>query len=190
MIMSYRFSLKFLANETPELCETRFSHPLISGTRRAVRGSVSISALNETTFHWSAAVHALSILAVTTARSFHSGQYKHSFPVLAGEKNSPAASLDYAISKAPAWVEEMFGSDRCGVPLIRRVILRKNPERKRPGPVVLFFCSSGADDSALEIAIDGEPVTDPSALGDLQEALEQSWCQRYEKNPSMLLDAA
>jgi hypothetical protein len=76
-------------------------------------------------------------------------------PVIKGCGGSLAASLDYAISKQPMWLTEMFGCDQSGISLIRRMILRTNPERKRPGPTVLSLNERFMPVAAISIFSDG-----------------------------------
>jgi hypothetical protein len=71
--------------------------------------------------------------------------------VLAGARGSSIASLDYAISKQPCWLTDMFGTDSFGISLVRRLILRTNPERKRPGPVFLSLNTRYLDPSMIEV---------------------------------------
>jgi hypothetical protein len=75
--------------------------------------------------------------------------------VLQGCSGSPAASLDYALSKQPAWLSEMFGCDVYDTSFARRLILRTNPERKRPGPVVLAVNHVYLSAASIEVHVDG-----------------------------------
>jgi hypothetical protein len=76
-------------------------------------------------------------------------------PFIKGGGGSLAASLDYAISKQPMWLTEMFGCDQSGISLIRRMVLRTNPERKRPGPTVLSVNERFMPLASISIMIDG-----------------------------------
>lgn len=71
-----------------------------------------------------------------------------------------AASLDLAISKQPTWLKDMFGCDQDGLTLARRMILRTNPERKRPGPVSLGLNSNYLDAKNIAIIIDDKIASD------------------------------
>jgi hypothetical protein len=79
--------------------------------------------------------------------------------LLRGFANSLAASLDYAISKQPLWLTEMFGCDQQGISLGRGLILRTNPERKRPGPVTLGINQAYIPTSQVSIFVDGKRCT-------------------------------
>jgi hypothetical protein len=56
---------------------------------------------------------------------------------MSGGLGSPAASLDYALTKQPRWMCEMFGTDSGGNAFAQRLFLRTNSNRKRPGPVII-----------------------------------------------------
>jgi hypothetical protein len=73
-----------------------------------------------------------------------------------GEGGSLAASLDYALSKQPEWLTDLFGCDHEGVSYARRLILRTNPERKRPGPVVLALNFVYLPISSIEVYVSGK----------------------------------
>jgi hypothetical protein len=53
------------------------------------------------------------------------------------------------------WLTEMFGCDQSGISLIRRMVLRTNPERKRPGPTVLSINERFMPLAAISIVVDG-----------------------------------
>jgi hypothetical protein len=104
-------------------------------------------------FPWTKAVRALAVLFLKTAICRKSRLQRILVPpretFLAGERGSLASSLDYALSKQPIWLADMFGVDTNGVTLAKRFITRTNSERKRPGPVTL----SVRDSSTLSISI-------------------------------------
>jgi hypothetical protein len=87
-------------------------------------------------------------------------------PHVIGYKGSLAASLDYAVSKQPTWLVEMCGS-RGGGTLSRRVFIRSNPERKRPGPVIVALNDQSLPGSGIHIVVNGVPVTKEDELRSL-----------------------
>ena len=116
--------------EEGQLVEVSFCDGVSGTTRRSIRGKTGGAYRGSGSFQWTSAVRGLACLLVQTAFLPESG-------VLKGTGGTLAASLDYAISKQPIWLTEMFGSDQNGICLIRRMVNRTNPERKRPGPTVL-----------------------------------------------------
>jgi hypothetical protein len=113
-----------------QLVEVSFSDGVSGTTRRSIRGKSGGAYSGSGSFQWTSAVRGLAHLLVQTAFLPESAMIK-------GTGGSLAASLDYAISKQPIWLTEMFGCDQNGICLIRRMVCRTNPERKRPGPTVL-----------------------------------------------------
>jgi hypothetical protein len=150
--------------EVGELVETQFSDGVTAEPRISVRGKTGGAFRSAGSFQWTSAVKALALLAATTA----TGELQ---AILRGEANSLAASLDYAISKQPQWLAEMFGCDHNGICFARRLILRTNPERKRPGPVTLAINLSYLPWDCLHIYIDGRRAT-PEQLLELCAKLE------------------
>lgn len=116
--------------EVGELIEVQYRDNANTGIRVSVRGKTSGPLREAGSFQWTAAVKGLALLIVRTCACQEG-------TLLMGEKDSLASSLDYAISKQPIWLTEMFGCDAQGSSLAKRMILRTNPERKRPGPVIL-----------------------------------------------------
>lgn len=134
--------------QSQQLTEVRFQESVRSDPRQTVRGKTSGAVRCIGSFQWTSAVKALSVLIVKTAMGPEGA-------VLQGCSGSLAASLDYALSKQPAWLSEMFGCDAEGISFARRLILRTNPERKRPGPVVLAVNHVYLPATAIEVHTDG-----------------------------------
>ncbi len=134
--------------ENDELVEVEFK--LVTGeVRRSVRGKQSGAHKASGSFQWTSAVRGFALLAVRTAAGFQPA-------AIEGRAKSLASSLDYAISKQPVWLIEMFGVDRLGTSLIRRMILRSNPERKRPGPTTLAINENYIPVAGISVFSDGK----------------------------------
>jgi len=136
-------------HEVLELTKTQFYHPLHSEPLCCVRGKTTGAHQGSAhSFQWTKAVRALSLLFASTAYSFQAeGKGRNFTTLLTGYQGSLAASLDYALSKQPHWLCDMFGVTKDGDSVARRLILRSNPECKRPGPVSVslnnrFICPS------------------------------------------------
>ncbi len=177
-----KFVLEFCIEDgRPSLSRTMF-HP--SGSSKAiecVRGGLS-PRRDIQTFPWSSAVHALAVLMV---RHVLSPYAEAPTPLIggeiAGEDGSPAASLDYAIGKKNAWLMDMFGTDIEGVPVLRRLVRRINPERKRPGPVQIIVSPVQLSPQSIEIRINGQMVNERERLHALLRQLDGAWGDRQGK---------
>ena len=146
-----------------ELIEVYFQESDTSAPRRSIRGKTGGAFRQAGSFQWTSAVRALSLLAVTAVATPSEG-------LIQGESGSLAASLDYALSKQPEWLTDLFGCDHFGITLARRLILRTNPERKRPGPVVLALNFVYLPVTAIEIFINGR-IASPIELINLRNTL-------------------
>jgi hypothetical protein len=149
------------------LDRTSFSHPLLEKTLKAQRGSTTPRGVG--TFTWSRAVQAISLLCVQSAMASLEGS---SANYLSGDAGTLAAALDSAISKQPSWVYQIFGSDKQGFSLLRRLVSRVNPERKRPGAVEISLKTELTP--ATEILVNGRLCADLAELTLLAELLRES----------------
>ena len=118
---------------------------------RSIRSTAVLSGAG--TFQWTAAVKALSLFFLQAKR-----ERTLAGPCLEGEAGSAAASLDYALSKEPSWMSDIFGSDEEGRPCLHSFIRRVNPNRKRPGPVQLYLTSRRLSPDSIAVFLDGSEV--------------------------------
>lgn len=149
--------LHFAGSLDVQLIETRFSDLSLDIERVAVRGKTGGAVRNAGSFQWTSAVRALCVLMLKAAIS-KNRDVPESELILLGGQGSLAASLDFAISKQPAWLTDMFGTDSGGIAHVRRFVLRSNPERKRPGPVVLRFNQVALEMTEFKIFREGRLV--------------------------------
>ncbi len=91
---------------------------------------------------------------------------------VSGGKASLAASLDYALSKGPTWLLDMFGSGRNGTLFARRFFRISNPNRKRPGPVVISVNGSAINSCNIRFFWEGRPVQENGRIKALLDAIE------------------
>jgi hypothetical protein len=163
-----------LVNDRNELLlhRTAFRHPLLLRETIAIRGSVAPN--NCGNFRWSAGVKALTLLLARQALLVESERLENrssdTSASIEGENKSPAASLDYALSKQPIWLRDMFGISAHGVPISKLIFRRINPDRRRPGPVVIFMPSSSL---TVAIEIGGRRLTKAEELLNCVHALER-----------------
>jgi hypothetical protein len=151
------FELHFEGYTHIELIETRFK--LTGGTAPvvAVRGKTAGAFTAAGTFQWTSAVRALCLLCVRSVVSYQIGG-DGAAGTISGYRGSLAASLDYAISKQPTWLTEMCGIGADGQLNSKRLFIRSNPERKRPGPVIVGLNEIILPPTAIHVVINGEPI--------------------------------
>ena len=128
----------YLSDPTnPGLVRTQFVHPLLNKPLISDRGKYQLHGDSTHTFGWTSSLQALVLFLVkSVAHSLapNLSRVQRHF-TFSGEQHSPAAALDYALTKQPDWLFAIFGCDSTGKSLARRAIQRCNSERKRPGPV-------------------------------------------------------
>ena len=130
--MEIELRLYFAGDASFELVETLFCHPAFGEPLKCVRGKTSGAYHGAGVFQWTTAVKALSLLMLKGV-AYSTKKSDLCLPILKGSNGSLASSLDDALHKTPSWLTDMFGTDSRGQPLVRRVFLRTNPGRRRPG---------------------------------------------------------
>jgi len=150
--------LSFNGEASPQLNEVIFHSPFDNTRRVSTRARNIPSHLSNASIQWTAGVKALCALLLRV-RLF--GASAH----LSGESGSLAASLDYAISKQPAWLVDLFGTNSSGECYVRRLFQRFNPERKRGGPVKIYVNSIYLDKNSIFIAnIEGKELIEAELI--------------------------
>jgi hypothetical protein len=150
--------------QSNELVGLEYSCGTEAPVRYSVRGKTAGAFKGAGSFQWTTAVRALSIFflnAIENPIGIH----------LSGHAGSLAASLDYALSKQPIWLAEMFGVDTLGNCLARRFIHRTNSERKRPGPVSLSLNQSYLESTMVEVVVDGRQGLDVHEIAAVRRAI-------------------
>ncbi len=127
-------TLYFSGASSPELTRVETSSGNV--TRISVRGKTEGASKAQGTFQWSSAVKSLAILLLRHCAQ-ESNQTLDKDATLSGEKGSLACSLDYALSKQPLWLLDMFGTDSKGKNLLRTFLQISNSSLKYPGPVII-----------------------------------------------------
>jgi hypothetical protein len=158
---------------TVALNQTMFSHPLLGRRLVAVRGTTAPPQAG--TFRWSSGVRAMSVLLTRQAIIAEARRNGHSTgdaaAAIDGHSDSLAASLDYALSKQPLWLQDMFGVTPHGKAISKLLFKRMNPDRKRPGPVTVFIPNGDFD---VLIEVDGGGLQGESSLRQLEGNLLNS----------------
>lgn len=181
---NYSLELHFAGQSDVELVESRF----IGNARRnpavVVRGKTAGAFRGAGTFQWTSAVRAFCILCIKSVlRQLDATASEGAF--ITGAEGSLAASLDYAISKKPTWFVDLCGVEDNGQPFARRLMVRNNPERKRPGPVTVAFSEKALDSCRIRVSFNGREVSSPQTLGQLLEKI-QNYSQPTKVKASVL----
>lgn len=155
--------LYFAGDGDIQLVQTRFVGTISTTPAISVRGKTSGAFKNVGTFQWTSAVRAFCLLCIKTILAAKDTEGK-SVGQIVGFKGSLAASLDYAISKQPSWLTEMFGLDTQGQAYAKRLVVRTNPERKRPGPVILGLNEKAMTADSIKITWNGQTVASVEGL--------------------------
>ncbi|MCB0337661.1 MAG: hypothetical protein KDD62_15200, partial [Bdellovibrionales bacterium] len=159
-------SLQFSSATDPQLSEVVFVKSGSNESFHSARGKTSGAIGSHRTFQWTAAVKGLALLFISAKMEDidNAHERKATLGFLSGGKGSFAASLDYALSKQPAWLCEMFGTSSNGNAYARQIILRSNPERKSAGPVSLSIRKAKFNRSSITIKLDGQECREGDLL--------------------------
>ena len=113
-------------------------------------------------------------------------------PQLSGKHETPASSLNWAISLGNDWLGGMFGTDEDGVSYVRQVIIRENADFKvvKTNPVVLSLNTRQLPVEKIKILRSGRPVDDPMEVDRLANEIERSWKSRPRVLPAQRTAAA
>lgn len=170
-----RLTLKFVEDEKGvSLDEAWFLAPGLDERLLVRRGGNALPGVGN--FKWSAAVHALSILCVRHSLSRYCEKLPESRSAyLSGEGGSAASSLDYALAKQPDWLLDLFGLNRDGSSITRKVFVRENPERRRPGPVRVGIRATFLPAEAIELFLGESQLLTVDTTEQLLCALEVQW---------------
>jgi hypothetical protein len=164
----FRIRLTFSSSRDVEL----FRVDCVDGERSPVtciRGKTNGAYRGAGTFQWSSAVRAAACVFL---KSKVLSDLPPGEPMLSGEALSLAASLDYAITKQPAWIVDMFGVSSSGQSMARRLFRVTNSHRKRGGPVSISLNILKCPPPCVEVVLDGRTVNDPDQLRDILRRIE------------------
>lgn len=167
--MRRTFEIHFFETKTGyELVETRF-RSTDGWEYRCVRGKTAGAFRGNGSFQWTSAVRAIAALSLRHA--IH--PTLPSVPqYISGGRASLAASLDYAITKVPFWIEEMFGALQSGQIAARRLFLITNPNQKRPGPVTISINAAALSASDIRVYLNGSEISEATALVSILDQID------------------
>jgi hypothetical protein len=169
--MTDSLTLYFEGTNHIELVKTEFKANEAASTRACVRGKTAGAFTSYGSFQWTSAVRAVCAVAIRYALSEANDKVDY---FLIGGQGSLASSLDYALSKQPAWISDMFGSLHSGAPYAKRFFKVTNPNRKRPGPVAVAINKSRLSADQLKIFWNGHLAWDSNDLYTILFAIEKA----------------
>lgn len=140
-----------------------------SGPLTCVRGKTAGAYRGVGTFQWSSGVRAVASLFL---RALLIDETTSSEPMLSGGVKSLAASLDYAITKQPSWLVDMFGVSSNGRTQARRLFRVTNSHRKRGGPVSVSLSLHVCPKHRIEVWLDGKAIDCPETLLTMLKTIE------------------
>lgn len=142
----------------------------ISSLRGAALGSAA-------RFKWSPAVRSLAHFFIRAAQLRVEG-FDSNTPILSGVQGSTAATIDYALSKRPLWLCDMFGADTQGRPNLLSIVRRENSNLKRPGPVRLYLAPRAERELSISIYIHNQRLIHQSEFEHLLNSLAPTYTIR------------
>jgi hypothetical protein len=169
--MSDSLTLYFEGTKRIELVKTEFKAKEAISPRACVRGKTAGAFTSCGSFQWTSAVRAVCAVAIRYALSESNDKVDY---FLIGGHGSLASSLDYALSKEPTWITDMFGTLHSGAPYAKRLFKVTNPNRKRPGPVAVAINRSRLSGEDLKVFWNGQLARNANDLYTILFAVEQA----------------
>lgn len=167
----------FFSGADPQLYRTEFFHPLNGNKLITTRGKTGGAYKGVGSLQWTSAVQAFALLAVLSrcyiCAEIHTDSELPQ-PTMRGLRGSKASSLDYAISKRTNWLLDIFGIDAKGIPILRRVFNRSNPDGKRSEPIVVALNRAFLPYESINIVWNEVKLCKDVELNDLSVRLKQS----------------
>ena len=143
--------------------------------RTLIRGRVAHKR-SDGSFHFTSAVHALVVLALRQASD------PTTLVALSGNGPSPALSLEYAILRKPSWIQDLFGVDAKGNPLVLRYFNRVNAGFKRAAPIKVAINPGLLSGQNITCVSNGRLVSSHADLAALADFFEALWLERVGVN--------
>jgi hypothetical protein len=161
-----------------ELVETSFQS-FDGEVLRCMRGKTAGAFRGAGSFQWTSAVRAIAALSL---RHILSQANPSVSKYISGRQASLAASLDYALTKSPCWISDMFGMFQNGQPSARRLFLITNPNQKRPGPVTVAINEATLAARNIKVFLNGLPTEDLSALANILREVDAAFQHECEEH--------
>lgn len=181
------FVFNFQGEEVVELVQSDVRFAGEASSRSCFRGKTPGAYHSDGSFQWTSGVRALCVAFIKMKLSTFEPETEI---CVVGDRASMAASLDYAISKRPVWLEDMFGIGTGGRQNAQRIFRVTNPNRKRPGPVALSVNQAVIFPEEITIIWRDGKVEDPEALRRMIASIEQQDLQARQTLDVAAKDAA
>lgn len=175
--MSAKFRLQLVSSgASVELSSTLFNCPVSSEQYRSVRGKVAHGSGRTGTFPWTAGVMGLvcTLLKAKLASVLPDSDCWLTATGFSSSESAFATSFDSALSKCPNWLLDMLGTDSRGVSHSRRMFIRINAEKRRPGPVIVAVNSKFLPPTGIAVELDGKVIESPLPLKRLLASINSS----------------
>lgn len=173
--MNY-LTLWLASEQNPQLVRTEFRSSAHNLPRIAVRGKTSGAHLGAGTFQWTSAVCAMTVLLLRGAAFERTPNPPGGLSIfLSGTRPSLASSLDDALYKAPAWLDDVFGSDVRGGLLARRLVITTNRALHRPGPVEHTLNPRFLKGMDITTHLGEGVIASADRLWELSDLIERQW---------------
>jgi hypothetical protein len=178
-VLGNSFIFYFEGSSRIELVKTEVRIAGIARTLACIRGKTAGAYVSYGSFQWTSGVRGVCAAFLRFVLSEERDVIDF---CLVGGKGSLAASLDYALSKGPAWLGEMLGTGIGGNQLARRIFKITNPNRKRPGPVAISVNRNVVSADQVQIFWDGKLVTDSTQLYAMLMGIEAQGVDGQDKS--------
>ena len=172
--MTNSVNLEFFDSESgPQLVKSTFYNHSQKRECVSIRGKTSGAYRRCGTFQWTTAVRAIAIMFLKA--KLHEMAISVD-PRLIGVQDSLASSLDYALSKETNWIGEMFGYESNARATARRLFKVTNPNRKRPGPVVIAINDNLLTAKNITILSNSLEITRSELLSEMIDSISGTVC--------------
>jgi len=170
------FRASFSGDTMPEAYALEFSFPYLGIQSRLTRGKDYFRGSATGSFQWTSAVRAflVHVVRLAAARSHSPGLSEAITGKGLLDDRESALTLEYAIDRTPEWLLALFGSDKSGRPLAKRLFRRNSSSRKRGEPVTVELNDAWWSDIVVELFWNGKPVDEL----DIHQVIAESLSRR------------
>lgn len=173
-ITDAKLELHFSDHKYPELIKTVF-HNHITGTKIIGLRSIGVLPRGTVSFKWTPCSKATALFFVKAKMILSLDSAP--IPILEGYSLTPATCLGARLWKRDsAWIHDVFGSDKDGNPILRKLLIGINLRQKTKAPVQLYLKTSMMPTEGIYIFLDGVNISNNMlALKKLSARLLEQW---------------